>query len=150
MKYDIEFDQGFPAFYIFVDDQDADNTYNSENYWTYQFVQSTKSLTGEQVDTIVDAKPCEEMIPKYITDEYTINEMLGVLNPRQKEFMCPDSESYQLFYPSWLSWGVNQEYAYFAVTIKFTGDSSLKDEIESKSEVNLVQVYPFYNPLEYR
>ena len=81
----MELKDGFPAFYIFTGaDYDDDGTmiteasYNDENYFNFTFVNYSNSTSGHQVNTTYAAAKCKDVIPKYITDEYYLDQIKQV------------------------------------------------------------------------
>ena len=71
-KYQVALDQGLPAFYIYTGNAtvDTEPTYNDPNYFTYRYNLRTV-VDGLKVNTPVEALPCHEVVPKYISDTYT-------------------------------------------------------------------------------
>ena len=106
----MELKDGFPAFYIFTGaGEDADGTmteasYNDEKYFDFKFMQYSNSTSGHQVNTTYAAAKCKDVIPKYITDEYYLDQIKQEFGLKYDRFLCPDTPSYNLFYPAWLSW----------------------------------------------
>ena len=72
----------------------------------------------EATNTTIDAMPCVDMVKKYVTDEYTQLQMIEEFALKQEIFLCPDAASWELFYPSWLSWGNEKAYSFFQIEIK--------------------------------
>ena len=107
----MELKDGFPAFYIFTGaEYDDDGTmiseasYNNEKYFNFTFVNYSNSTSDPLVNTTYAAKPCKDVIPKYITDEYYLDQIKQEFGLKYDRFLCPDTPSYNLFYPAWLSW----------------------------------------------
>ena len=107
----MELKDGFPAFYIYTGaEYDADGTiiteasYNDLKYFSFKFMQYSNSTSGKQVNTTYDAAPCKDVIPKYISDEYYLDQIKQEFGLKYDTFLCPDTPSYNLFYPAWLSW----------------------------------------------
>ena len=66
-SYDILLSEGLPAFYIQTENSDrTDRTYNDETYFSYSF-----TLSNKEVNQTVAALPCDDIVPKYISDPYT-------------------------------------------------------------------------------
>ena len=115
--YTVELKNGFPAFYIYTPEHtDASGTtieasYNNLEYFSYTFmVYSNDTTSAEPVANNITAELCKDVIPKYITDEYYLSEIEVEFGLKYDQFLCPKAESWNLFYPAWLSWG--NEYSY--------------------------------------
>ena len=73
--YTIKLEEGFPAFYIVSPSDTSDEVFNDETLFDYYFLASTEST-----NTTVAAKPCDEVIPKYVADETLQKEILSEFN----------------------------------------------------------------------
>ena len=107
IRYTVTLDQGFPAFYIFTagsDDDGTKATYNNLDYFDYQFTLRQKDENGNMNNSTITATKCDSVIPKYISDSYTQSQIQSEFGMKWETFLCPDTESYELFYPYWLSW----------------------------------------------
>ena len=93
------YETGFPAFAIF-------NSYSSTidgKYYTDQEVYKFSFgliSTGEQIHSI-DAIPCKEAIDKYVDDESVKAGILNNFGSSIEYFLCPDTESYQIYLSTW-------------------------------------------------
>ena len=143
-RYQVQLDQGLPAFYIISNaNADTEATYNDLNYFTYEY--QTKVLKdGVETNTTIAALPCSEIVPKYVSDPYTRAQILDEFAQQEDVFLCPDLASYELYYPSWLNWGVEKEYSFIEITVKAL--DTTPDEVKTRTGVQIVQVHPFYNP----
>ena len=107
----MELKEGFPAFYIFTGAEYADDgtltteaSYNDLTYFDYKFMLYSNNTSGDQVNTTYTAALCKEVIPKYISDEYYLDQIKQEFGLKYDTFLCPDTPSYNLYYPAWLSW----------------------------------------------
>ena len=63
------------------------------------------------------AKPCSEIIPKYVEDENIQKEILAQFTPLENTFLCPDTPNYEIFLSAWIF--VDEvEYEQFGFVVK--------------------------------
>ena len=96
----------------------------------------------------VPAIYCSDFVEKYISSEYTRQQILSQFYFEGKIFLCPDLASYKLYREAWLFRnGFSTENLRIKVTAKPGQEGS---EVTSDTEIFQSWISPFYNPEQYR
>ena len=84
-------EEGFPAFYLYTTDADGFSSVNNETLFDFSFEIKTVSSTRE-----VPAIYCNDFVEKYVSSEYSRQQILSQFYYNGKIFLCPDLASYKL------------------------------------------------------
>ena len=89
--------EGFPAFYLYTTDGDSYGSFNNETLFDFSFEIKTENSTSE-----VPAIYCSDFVEKYVSSEYSRQQILSQFYFNGKIFLCPDLASYKLYRSAWL------------------------------------------------
>ncbi len=143
--------QGFPSFAIFtLEDGEfskpskLSGVYNSKTYFDYGFRLSNEDNSDSR--TAIEAIPCKDAIPKYVTGEVEQTLILDNYGPSIDNFICPDFDSVELNQQSWMEFDISR-FSTLSIYVR------VKDLYEEKAQSTQVMVswnYPYYDATEYR
>ena len=96
---------GFPSFSVFTpvsgsyyEPDSLQGSYNNATIFHYSFqIQKTGNIMQ-----MVDAIPCSEAIPRYMSDAYDLEQVLANYGRTIGNFLCPDIAQFDLLISNWL------------------------------------------------
>lgn len=93
-----------PSFYIATPDATTGLTsFNDATMFDFSFQEVIPDLTAPEgfITKTIDALPCKDVVPKYVTNEITAKAILLEFGELTEEFLCPDTPSYTLYIEQW-------------------------------------------------